>query len=74
MKQLTITPDDALEVKRIVKSLDMALCLWDIQYHLFRTLRDQAGDLTGQEVYDKALELVNGYFDDNNINLNELIE
>jgi hypothetical protein len=68
-------PDDVMEHKRAVKSLDMAMALWDIVHN---TKKGLEWSMEGKEIdkYD-ALELVyqkiHEILDDHNINTDELI-
>jgi cell fate (sporulation/competence/biofilm development) regulator YmcA (YheA/YmcA/DUF963 family) len=68
-------PDDVMEHKRAVKSLDMALALWDIVHN---TKKGLEWSMEGKEIdkYD-ALELVyekiHEILNDHNINTDELI-
>jgi cell fate (sporulation/competence/biofilm development) regulator YmcA (YheA/YmcA/DUF963 family) len=68
-------PDDIMEHKRAVKSLDMAMALWDIVHN---TKKGLEWSMEGKEIdkYD-ALELVyqkiHEILDDHNINTDELI-
>ena len=68
-------PDDVMEHKRAIKSLDMAMALWDIVHN---TKKGLEWSMEGKEIdkYD-ALELVyqkiHEILDDHNINTDELI-
>jgi cell fate (sporulation/competence/biofilm development) regulator YmcA (YheA/YmcA/DUF963 family) len=68
-------PDDVMEHKRAVKSLDMALALWEIVHN---TKKGLEWSMEGKEIdkYD-ALELVyekiHEILNDHNINTDELI-
>jgi cell fate (sporulation/competence/biofilm development) regulator YmcA (YheA/YmcA/DUF963 family) len=68
-------PDDVMEHKRAVKSLDMAMALWDIVHN---TKKGLEWSMEGKEIdkYD-ALELVyekiHEILDNHNINTDELI-
>ena len=69
-------PDDVMAHKRAIKSLDMAMALWDIVHN---TKKGLEWSMEGKEIdkYD-ALELVfekiHEILDDHNINTDELIE
>ena len=69
-------PDDVMEHKRAVKSLDMALALWDIVHN---TKKGLEWSMEGKEIdkYD-ALELVyekiHEILNDHNIRTDELID
>jgi cell fate (sporulation/competence/biofilm development) regulator YmcA (YheA/YmcA/DUF963 family) len=68
-------PDDVMAHKRAVKSLDMAMALWDIVHN---TKKGLEWSMEGKEIdkYD-ALELVyekiHEILNDHNINTDELI-
>ena len=68
-------PDDVMAHKRAVKSLDMAMALWDIVHN---TKKGLEWSMEGKEIdkYD-ALELVyekiHEILDNHNINTDELI-
>ena len=68
-------PDDVMEHKRAVKSLDMALAIWEIVHN---TKKGLEWSMEGKEIdkYD-ALELVyekiHEILNDHNINTDELI-
>jgi len=68
-------PDDVMEHKRAVKSLDMAMALWDIVHNTKKGLEWSMEDKEIDK-YD-ALELVykkiHEILDDHNINTDELI-
>jgi hypothetical protein len=68
-------PDDVMEHKRAVKSLDMAMALWDIVHN---TKKGLEWSMEGKEmdkydtlemVYEKIYEIL----DNHNINTDELI-
>ena len=69
-------PDDVMEHKRAVKSLDMALALWEIVHN---TKKGLEWSMEGKEIdkYD-ALELVfekiHEILNDHNIRTDELID
>ena len=68
-------PDDVMEHKRAIKSLDMAMALWDIVHNTKKGLEWSMEDKEIDK-YD-ALELVykkiHEILDDHNINTDELI-
>ena len=71
--------DDSLNHKRAVKSNDMAFCLWDISSKLRKEVdyyRDmcfnQNKKITNEEIVEKTMEIINSYFENNNINIEEL--
>lgn len=62
------TTDDPMESKRIVKSLDMAIALWEIKHNLWRKFEESDVD------YDPVFEAINNIFDLNAINIDELVD
>lgn len=65
--EITAKTDDPMEAKRIVKSLDMASLLFEIQYNLFRHFEDS--DCDYEPVFAKLYEM----FEEHDINVDELI-
>lgn len=69
-------PDDVVEHKRAVKSLDLCLALWDIEQYL-RSQTKYAPDSMSDEVYD-ALDTARSEFyrimNDHNISLDQLLK
>lgn len=69
-------PDDNMAHKRCVKSLDMALALWEIQTNLRKRCENMV-EHSKEESKFEALEIIfqelREIFDDNNINTDELI-
>lgn len=64
----TITTEDEMEAKRLIKSLDMANALFEIQYNLFRYFEDDECDHT--PVFEKIGEI----FEEHGIDVDELVE
>jgi hypothetical protein len=71
--------DDSLNHKRAVKSDDMALCLWDISSKLRKEVDDyrdmcynQNKKISNGEIVEKTMEIINSYFENHNINIEEL--
>lgn len=60
--------DDATEIKRLAKSTDMALCLWEIIHNGWRVFKH-----TDYE-YEKAWDQIRSIVDAHNINIDDLIE
>jgi hypothetical protein len=69
-------PDDAMAHKRAVKSLDLALTLWDITHNTKKSLewamegKDMDKYDALEMVYEKIFEIIS----DHNIDLDDLIE
>jgi hypothetical protein len=70
---------DALSHYRAIKSLDMTLCLWDISAKLRKEIDDyrdmcynQNKKLSNHDIVEKTMEIINRFFDDNNIRIEEL--
>lgn len=67
--------DDALDYKRVNKSLDMALALWEIAYNTRKKIHYQLD----ANVYDKynavdlVFEKISEILNEHNINLDEII-
>jgi DNA-binding ferritin-like protein len=69
-------PDDAMAHLRCVKSLDMALVLWDTFYNMKKAIhhRIERGDFKDQhEVIDKVFEMFKDQLDEKGIIVDELI-
>jgi len=69
-------PDDVTAHKRAVKSLDMAIALWDIEQYL-RSHTKYAPDSMPQEAYDaleKAREKFYEILNDHNIGMDEILK
>ena len=71
--------DDSLNHKRAVKSNDMAFCLWDISSKLRKEIdyyrdmcHNQNKKISNEEIVEKTMEIINCYFENNNINIEEL--
>jgi hypothetical protein len=71
--------DDSLNHKRAVKSNDMAFCLWDISSKLRKEIdyyrdmcHNQNKKISNEEIVEKTMEIINSYFENNNINIEEL--
>jgi len=70
-------PDDIMTHKRITKSLDMAISLFNIQYNLYKKIKNHihysSHDLSTEDCLDVVMEEINRILDENNINIEELI-
>jgi hypothetical protein len=60
--------NDPTEIKRLAKSQDMAMCLWEIVHNGWREFKDT--DVDYQRVWEKIDEIMA----ENNINIDDLIE
>lgn len=59
---------DPLEIKRIIKSQDMAMFIWELVHNGWREFRDTDYD------YEPAWKKIQELLDEHNINIDELIE
>lgn len=68
-------PDDTVAHKRAVKSLDMAMALWEITHNTKKSLEWslEGKDLDKYEVLELVYEKIYEILNDNNINTDELI-
>lgn len=68
-------PEDALDHFRAIKSLDMALAIWDIVHNTKKNLHGSIGDkdLSPDDVIDEVYKKIFEILDDHNINSDELI-
>lgn len=67
--------DDDRSHKRCVKSLDLALALWDIHYNLVERFRDLIELDPETDPADVLQEEINNIFEKNNItHLNDFVE
>jgi hypothetical protein len=71
--------DDSLNHLRAVKSNDMTLCLWDISVKLRKEIDDYRDmcynknkKISNGEIVEKTMEIINSYFENHNINIEEL--
>jgi hypothetical protein len=67
--------DDAMAHMRAVKSLDMALALWDITHNTKKSIEWslEGKELNKYEVLDLVYERIYEIFDEHNIKLDDLI-
>lgn len=70
MKSITIEVEDDKEAKRLVKSLDMACCLFEIKNNMWRQWEHQDKNLN----YHEVNEAISKIFEENNIDINDLID
>jgi hypothetical protein len=63
-----IESDDEMEIKRILKSNDMALFIWELQHNAWRDFKHTDYD------YEKAWDKINQLLDEFKINVDDLIE
>jgi len=72
----TITTTDAQEARRLVKSLDMALAIWEIQTNLHKRcviLIEQLEQRHPYDVLDLVFEQITDVLADRHINADELV-
>ena len=60
--------DDQTEIKRLAKSTDMALCLWEIVHNGRREFKHSDYD------YEKAWDKIRDIISEHNIDIDDLIE
>jgi hypothetical protein len=68
-------PDDVMEHKRAVKSLDMAMALWDIVHNTKKGLEwsMEGKEMDKYDTLEMVYEKINEILDNHNINTDELI-
>jgi len=68
-------PDDFIAHLRAIKSLDMALAIWDIVHNTKKNLHRTIGetDLSPDDVIDEVYKKIYEILDDHNIDSEELI-
>lgn len=70
-------PDDAMEFRRVSKSLDMAMAIWEVTYNLRkqieRELEAKDSDESKYELLHEIFTKIHAVFDDHNINIDDLI-
>ncbi len=64
----TFESDEQTEIKRIAKSKDMALCLWEIVHNGWREFKHTDYD------YEKAWSKISDIISEHNIDIDDLIE
>lgn len=69
--------DDAMEFRRINKSLDMAMSIWEITYNLRKQIeREMEAKDSPESDYDLLYEIfrkIHAVFDDHKIDIDDLI-
>lgn len=63
----TFESDEEIEIKRLAKSTDMALCLWEIVHNGWREFKHTDYD------YEKAWDKIRDIISEHNIDVNDLI-
>lgn len=64
----TFESDDPMEIKRLAKSNDMAMCLWEIVHNGWREFKHTDYD------YQKAWDKITSILEEYDINTDDLIE
>lgn len=64
----TFKTDNETEIKRLAKSTDMALCLWEIVHNGWREFKHTDYD------YEKAWDKIREIIYEHNIDIDDLIE
>jgi hypothetical protein len=70
----TIVTDDDIEALRILKSLDMASALWDIQHNLRKRCEWAIEGIGADEFLDKIFDELNDILIEHDIDSDNLIE
>jgi hypothetical protein len=60
--------DDETEIKRLAKSTDMAMCLWEIVHNGWREFKHTDYD------YEKAWDKIRNIISEYDINIDDLID
>ena len=60
--------DDETEIKRLAKSTDMAMCLWEIVHNGWREFKHTDYD------YEKAWDKITNIISEYNINIDDLVD
>ncbi len=66
--KVTFESDDQTEIKRLAKSTDMALCLWEIIHNGWREFKHSDYD------YEKAWDKIGNIISKHNIDIDDLVE
>ena len=66
--KVTFESDDQTEIKRLVKSTDMALCLWEIVHNGWREFKHS--DYDYEKSWNKIRDIISQY----DIDIDDLIE
>ena len=64
----TFESDEQIEIKRLSKSTDMAICLWEIVHNGWREFKHTDYD------YEKAWDKIKDIIAEHNIDVDDLIE
>ncbi len=70
-------PEERMEHLRCLKALDMACVLFQVQYNLKRTLESEIETSTitnPYEVLDIVFQKIMNLYDENNINIDEIMQ
>lgn len=70
-------PDETMEHLRCLKGLDMACVLFQVQYNLKRTLESEletSNIKNPYEVLDIVFQKIMNLYDENNINIDEIMQ
>ena len=70
----TIQTHDDYEARRLLKSTDMAMALWDIQFNLRKRLERQIEGIGADEFLDTIFEEINEILEEHDINADNLVE
>jgi len=73
MKYTIVTHDD-VEALRILKSLDMASALWDIQHNLRKRCEWATEGMNSEDTFDKIFDELNDILIEHDIDTDNLIE
>jgi hypothetical protein len=68
MAKVTFESEDQTEIKRLAKSTDMAICLWQIVHNGWREFKHTDYD------YEKAWDKIRHIISEHNIDIDDLIE
>ena len=60
--------DEEIEIKRLAKSTDMAMCLWEIVHNGWREFKHT--DYDYEKAWDKIRDIISEY----NINIDDLVD
>lgn len=70
-------PDDAMEFRRVSKSIDMAMAIWEVTYNLRkqieRELESKDADDSSYDLLHEIFEKIHAVFNDHSINIDDLI-
>jgi|LakMenE18May11ns_1017448.scaffolds.fasta_scaffold9957960_17 hypothetical protein len=67
-------PEDEIQHKRAIKSLDMMLCFWDISQYLRQIVKyEDNSKISGDDMADKIKEKFHEILDEHGISIDELL-